>query len=143
VRKGIPITSPQGVQVVSLVFAGVLALSAYFFVTTGWGTPFPGCWPGLSRPVALSVAVLEAMLAFGFVIAALQIPSTPRLKDSLLVTMVLALFASIAVGGGVYTLTTGIARFGRSGCLQVGAPGATASPPPRSSWALLHCSPLR
>lgn len=120
--RGIPITGSRGARVVALAFAGALGVSAYFFATTGWGTPFPGCWPGLSRPVALSVAAVEAALAVGFVVAALRIKPEADVKDSLLVTMVLALFAALAVGGGVYTLATGIARYGRSGCLEVGAP---------------------
>jgi uncharacterized membrane protein HdeD (DUF308 family) len=35
---------------------------------------------------------------------------------------VLTLFAAIAIGAGVYAFATGVARFGRSGCLDVGAP---------------------
>jgi hypothetical protein len=120
VTRGIPITSRAGVQAVAPAFAGALGVSAYFFATTGWGTPFAGCWPALSRPAALSVAAFEIALAFGFVVAALRGPSGP--KDPLLVAMVLALFAALAVGGGVYTLATGVARFGKSGCLEAGAP---------------------
>ena len=124
--RGIPITGSRGARVVALAFAGALGVSAYFFAATGWGTPFPGCWPGLSRPVALSVAAVETALAVGLVVAALRVKPEADVKDSLLVTMVLALFAALAVGGGLYTLATGIARYGRSGCLEVGAPWSYA-----------------
>jgi hypothetical protein len=36
--------------------------------------------------------------------------------------MVLALGASLALHGGAHTLITGIARFGRGQCLEIGAP---------------------
>ena len=124
--KGIPITSGRGVQAVALIFAAALGVSAYLFATTGWGTPFPGCWSALPRPLALSVAALQSALAFGFVIAALRIPAETSVKDSLLVGMALALFSSLALVGAVYTLATGVARFGRSGCLEVPAPWSYA-----------------
>jgi hypothetical protein len=120
--KGIPITSRGGVQAVALVFAGALGVSAYLFATTGWGTPFPGCWPSLPRPWALSVAALEVVLAVGFVIAALRSAAGPDRKDPLLIGLVLALFSSLALGAGTYILATGVARYGKSGCLEVGAP---------------------
>jgi hypothetical protein len=122
VAKRIPVTSTGGIQLVALAFAAALGVSAYYFATTGWGTPFRGCWPGLSQPAALSVAALEIVLALGFVLAALRVSASPGFRDSLLVTMVLALFAALAVGGGIYTLATGVARFRRSGCLEVGTP---------------------
>ena len=120
--KGIPITSRRGVPAVALVLAGVLGLSAYLFATTGWGTPFPGCWPPLSRPVALLAAGVQVALAVGFVVAALWHRSGPTVKDPLLISLVLALIGALAVGGGAHTFATGVARFGRSGCLDVAAP---------------------
>lgn len=116
----VPITGGRGVQAVALAFAAVLALSAYFFATTGWGTPFPGCWPELARPAALAVAVVQLVFAAGFVLVALRAPSGPG--DPLLITLVLALFAALAVGGGAHAFATGVARFGKSGCLDIGAP---------------------
>jgi uncharacterized membrane protein HdeD (DUF308 family) len=127
VTKGIPITTRRGVQGVALVISGVLAVGAYFFATTGWGTPFPGCWPPLSRPFALTAAAVFSALAAGFLVAALRPPSGPPLEDRLLIGLALALFAVLAAGGGVHAVATGIARFGRSGCLQVGAPWSYAS----------------
>lgn len=120
--RGIPVTSRRGVQAVALVFAGALVLSAYFFATTGWGTPFRGCWPELSSSHALTLAVLEVALATGFAVASLRDPRGPRLEDPFLIGLVLAAFAVFAINGGAYTLWTGVARYGRSGCLHVEAP---------------------
>lgn len=115
----IPITSEGGVRLVALTFAVTLAASAYFFVTTGWGWPFPGCWPDVARPAAVTVAAVQLVLAAGFVVAAARARAA---DDPLLVAMVLALVAALALGSGVHTLTTGVARWGKSGCLDVGAP---------------------
>jgi hypothetical protein len=120
----IPITGGRGVQAVALAFAAVLGVSAYFFATTGWGTPFPGCWPDLARPAAVAVAVVQLVFAAGFVIAALRVRAV---DDPLLIALVLALFAALAVGGGVHAFATGVARFGKSGCLDVGAPWSYAA----------------
>lgn len=118
----IPITTRRGVQAVALVFAGALGVSAYLFATTGWGTPFPGCWPPLPRPLALSVSAVQATLAVGFGVAAVRNPAGPAVHDRLLVGLVLSLFAAVALTGAAYTFATGVARFGKSGCLDVGAP---------------------
>lgn len=120
----IPITSERGVQAVALVFAGVLTASAYFFVTTGWGTPFPGCWPDLPRAAALAVAAVQLALAVGFVAAALR---ARTVDHPLLIGMVLALIAALALGSGVHTFATGVARWGKSGCLDVDAPWSYAA----------------
>jgi hypothetical protein len=122
VPRGIPITTRRGVQGVALVVSGVLAVSAYYFATTGWGTPFPGCWPSLPRPFDLTASAVFLALAAGFLFAALRTPSGPPLEDRVLIGLVLGLFAVLAAGGGAHTLATGVARFGKSGCLQVGAP---------------------
>ena len=126
VTKGIPITTRRGVQGVALVTSGVLAVGAYFFATTGWGTPFPGCWPPLPRAFALCASAVFIAFAAGFLVAALRLPSGPPLEDRFLIGLTLALFASLAAGGGVHAVATGIARFGKSGCLQVGAPWSYA-----------------
>jgi hypothetical protein len=122
VGRGIPITTRRGVQAFVLVLAGVLAVSAYYFATTGWGTPFPGCWPPLSRPFAVAAAAVFVTFAVCFLFVALRSPSGPPLEDRLLISLMLALFAAVATGSGVHTLATGVARFGKSGCLHVGAP---------------------
>ena len=120
--RGIPITTRRGVQGVALVTAGVLAVGAYFFATTGWATPFPGCWPPLQRPFDLAAAAMSLTLAAGFLFAALRKPSGPPLEDRVLIGLLLALFAALATGSGAHTVATGVARFGKSGCLQLGAP---------------------
>jgi hypothetical protein len=122
VTTGISITTRRGVQGVALVLSGVLAVGAYFFATTGWGTPFPGCWPPLDRPFALAASGVFLALAAAFLFAALRPSSGPPLEDRVLIGLVLALFAVLAAGGGAHTLATGVARYGKSGCLQLGAP---------------------
>ena len=49
-------------------------------------------------------------------------PEGPELHDPLLISLVLGLVAALALGGGLQTPTTGVARWGKSGCLTVGAP---------------------
>lgn len=115
----IPITGRRGVQLVALAMAGALAFSAYFFATTGWGTPFPGCWPDLPRAAALAVAVVQLAFAAGFALVASRVRAV---DDPLLIALVLALIAAFALGGGINTFATGVARWGKSGCLDVGAP---------------------
>ena len=109
-------------QAIALLCAGVLAASAFLYVTTGYGTPFPGCWPQLPRPYALFLAIGHAVLAAGFVVAATRDLSGISLKDAFLVTLFLALFSFFALNAGAYALVTGIARIGGSGCLRVGPP---------------------
>ena len=120
--KRIAVTSTRGVQAIELAFAGVLAASAYLYVTTGWGTPFPGCWPQLPMPQSLIPAAAQLALAIGFAIAAVRNIAGPTLRDALLLSAILATFSFFAVHGGAYTLGTGIARLGQSGCLEVGPP---------------------
>ena len=109
-------------QAVALVCAAALAASAYLYVTTGYGTLFPGCRPQVPLPYALFLAVAQLGLAAGFVTAAIRDLSGPSLKDPLLVTLILALFSFSALNGGTYTVVTGTARFGRLGCITLGPP---------------------
>jgi hypothetical protein len=76
--------------------------------------------------LALFVAGIQLAFAAGLAFAGLRHPSGPDLKDPLLISLVLALFAAVAVGSGTNTLVTGIARFGRSGCIKIESPWSYA-----------------
>lgn len=104
------------------MLAGALTVSAYFFATTGWGTPFPGCWPAVSSGAAAIAATVLCVFSASFLFAALRDPAGPSLEDRLLIALLLGLFAALAVGGGLHALSTGVARYGQSGCLAVGTP---------------------
>jgi hypothetical protein len=97
-------------------------MSAYFLVTTGYNWPLTGCAPQLASPYALFLARVRTALAVGFIVAALRNADGPEVKDPLLVGMMLALASSLLLHGGAYTLVSGIARFGRTQCLEVGPP---------------------
>ena len=125
--RGVPVTSRRGVQAVTLALAGALAVSAYFFATTGWGTPFQGCWPSVSPGAGATAATILALFSASFLFAALRNPAGPSLEDTLLIALMLGLFAAFAVGGGLLALSTGVVRYGQSGCLAVGTPWSYAA----------------
>jgi hypothetical protein len=120
----IEVKGATGARTVALVFAAALAASAFLFATTGWGTPFPGCWPELPRSAALAAAAVQVALAAGFALAATR---ASAVGDPILVVPMLALAAAIATGGGVLTAATGVARFGKAGCIELTAPWSYAS----------------
>jgi hypothetical protein len=121
-RRGIEITSRRGVQLVALLF-GVVALgSGYFLVTTGYGSPFFHCAPPLESPLAEIVGAVRGVIGLGLILAALRDLRGLRVEDPLLVGLVLLLAGSIALGGSTRTLVTGVAYWGRRGCLEIGAP---------------------
>ena len=61
-------------------------------------------------------------MAVGFVIAALRNLAGPTLRDPILLTVGLATAGLLALNGGAYTVVTGAARIGQSGCFVVEAP---------------------
>ena len=121
-REGIPVTSRRGVQGVALAFAGGLLVVAYYYSTTGWGTPFTGCWQPVAQPYADVLASVHVLLAIGFLVAALRHTSGPTLKDRLLLTTVLATAFVLLTTSPVYTLVNGVFQYGQSGCLVIGPP---------------------
>lgn len=120
--RGVPVTSRRGVQAVTVAFAVALAVSAYFFATTGWGTPFRGCWPTVSPGAGATAATILTVFSASFLFAALRNPAGPSLEDPILIALVLGLFAAFAIGGGLLALSTGVVRYGQSGCLAFGTP---------------------
>jgi hypothetical protein len=121
-RRGIEITSRPGVQLVALLFGVVAVGSAYFLVTTGYGSPFFHCAPPLESPLAEMAGLLRGVIGLGLILAAVRDPRGLRAADPMLIGFLLLLAGTIALGGSTRTLVTGVAYWGRTGCIEIGAP---------------------